>query len=116
MDVDKDLLIEEGLNDEVIISSVLNPHEPREETNSDEEAGTTHITWNEAFHQALDTFVKFAESSRFYETAKLMNQPVFVKREPTQKSRLASLLYSKEQRGRQNTTHCLKMQVLYVLS
>uniref|UniRef100_A0A1B6ML08 HTH CENPB-type domain-containing protein n=1 Tax=Graphocephala atropunctata TaxID=36148 RepID=A0A1B6ML08_9HEMI len=72
MEVDKDLHTQEDLTDEVIIQSVLNPQEPLEESDSDAEAESTHITWKEA-SEALDKFVKFAESSRFYDTAEVMN-------------------------------------------
>lgn len=73
VDIDKDEAIVEELTDEAIIQSVLNPQTAKEVESDDEEGETSNqVTWSEA-SSALTTFINFAESSRLYNTAEVMN-------------------------------------------
>lgn len=73
IDIDKDEPIEEELSDEAIIQTLLSPKEAQE-TESDEDVATstTRITWSDA-SDALNKFVKFAETSKHYNIAEVMN-------------------------------------------
>ena len=64
--------IKEELTNDAIIQSVLNPQEVQEIESDEEDSTMTQISWAED-SEGLKTFVKFAEKSKHYDVAQVMN-------------------------------------------
>lgn len=74
LEIDKVLSPFEEISDESIVQSVLNQKPVQDESESDDEevSETKVVSWNEA-SEAINTFVKFAESNKQYSMAEVMN-------------------------------------------